>query len=57
MLYKRIDRGKVFHPRWIDLVYPITLTYNKTLKHSATGMTPHEARKPKNESSENELVA
>ena len=33
----------------IDLIYPILLTYNNKLVHSATEMTPKEATKPENE--------
>ena len=33
----------------IDLIYPILLTYNNKLIHSATEMTPKEATKPENE--------
>jgi len=48
-LYKRIDEGKLVDIQWTDLIYQIMLTYNNKLKHSATGMTPEEARRPKNE--------
>ena len=48
MLYKRIDQGKVDNPQWIDFVYPIMLTYNNKMVHSATKMTPAEATKPSN---------
>ena len=30
-------------------IYPILLTYNNKLVHSATGLTPKEARDPSNE--------
>ena len=48
-LYKRIDDNELVNVQWTDLIDQIVLTYNKTVKHSATGMTPNEARKPKNE--------
>ena len=48
-LYKRIDEGEKDDPQWTDYIYEIMLTYNNLLKHSATGMTPNEAAKPKNE--------
>jgi hypothetical protein len=35
--------------RWVDVLYPVLLTYNVKLQHSATNMTPSEARKPINE--------
>jgi hypothetical protein len=35
--------------QWTDYIYPILLTYNNKMKHSAIGMTPNEARKPENE--------
>ena len=48
MLYKRIDQGGAEKPQWIDFVYPIMLTYNNKMVHSATKMTPYEATKPSN---------
>ena len=48
-LYKRIDQGSVQNPQWTDFIFEIMLTYNNKNKHSATGMTPAEAAKPKNE--------
>ena len=45
MLDKRIKPDQ----QWIDLIYPILLTYNNKLVHSATEMTPKEATKPENE--------
>ena len=35
--------------QWIDYIHEILLTYNNVMKHSATEMTPREARKPSNE--------
>ena len=34
--------------RWIDVLYPVLITYNQKNKHSATKMTPKEAMKPSN---------
>jgi hypothetical protein len=48
-LYKRIDDAELVNFQWTDLIFQIMLTYNNKLKHSATGMTPDEAKKPKNE--------
>ena len=39
MLDKRIKPSQ----QWTDLIYPILLTYNNKLIHSATEMTPKEA--------------
>jgi transposase InsO family protein len=51
-LFKRIEadenRGKQ-HIQWIDYILEIMLTYNNKDVHSATGQTPNEARKKKNE--------
>ena len=35
--------------QWIDNNFEISLTYNTKRVHSATGLVPAEARKPKNE--------
>ena len=35
--------------QWIDYIFEILVTYNNVMKHSATGMTPKEVRKPSNE--------
>ena len=35
--------------QWVDYNLEIMLTYNDKMKHSATGMTPNQARKEKNE--------
>ena len=35
--------------QWTDSIFEILLTYNNKMKHSATGFTPKEARKPSNE--------
>ena len=45
MLDRRIKPGQ----DWTQLIYPILLTYNNKLVHSATEMTPKEATKPENE--------
>ncbi len=48
-LYKRIDEGAKDEFQWTDYIFEIMLTYNNKLVHSATGMTPNEASKPKNQ--------
>ena len=52
MLFKRIEhdqkKGKE-NIQWIDYNVEILLTYNTKHVHSATGLVPAEARKPKNE--------
>ena len=35
--------------QWTEYIFEILLTYNNKMKHSATGFTPKEARKPSNE--------
>ena len=46
-LYKRVDNTK--EPvQWNDLIFEILLTYNNKIVHTTTGMTPSEARLPKN---------
>ena len=51
-LYKRIEndekKGKA-DIQWIDYITEIMLTYNDKDVHSATGLTPKEARKPTND--------
>ena len=50
-LFKRVEndekQGKSV--QWIDYILEIMLTYNNKDVHSATGQTPNEARKKKNE--------
>ena len=48
MLYKRIEASTAEKPQWTDFISPIVVTYNYKLKHSATEMTPNEARQPDN---------
>lgn len=52
MLFKRVEsdekKGKE-NIQWIDYIFEIMLTYNNKDKHSATNMTPNEARKDRNE--------
>ena len=52
MLYKRVEadekQGKENIQR-PDYILEILLTYNNQMKHSATGFTPKEARKPSNQ--------
>ena len=49
MLWKRVGadekKGKE-NIQWPDYILEILLTYNNQMKHSATGFTPKEARKP-----------
>ena len=52
LLYRRVEadqkKGKN-NIQWPDYVFEILLTYNNKMKHSATGFTPKDARKPSNE--------
>ena len=52
MLYKRVEanekKGKD-NIQWTDYIHEILLTHNNQMKHSATGFTPKEARKPSNQ--------
>ena len=48
-LYKRVENSKKQDVQWTDFIYPILLTYNNKIKHSATNHTPTEARNEKNE--------
>ena len=52
LLYRRVEadekKGKQ-NIQWIDYIFEILLTYNNRMKHSATGFTPKEARKPSNQ--------
>jgi hypothetical protein len=46
-LYKRVDNAK--EPvQWSDLIFEILITYNNKIVHTTTGLTPSEARLPKN---------
>jgi len=47
-LYKRVDNMKDDNIQWSDLIFEILLTYNNKIVHTTTGMTPSEARLPKN---------
>ena len=51
-LFKRVEndekKGKE-NIQWTDYIFEIMLTYNNKDVHSATGLTPNEARKEKNE--------
>ena len=51
-LFKRVEndgkKGKT-NIQWIDYITEILLTYNNKDVHSATGLTPNEARKERNE--------
>lgn len=48
MLYKRIEASTKENPQWTDFISQVVVTYNYKLKHSATEMTPNEARQPDN---------
>ena len=52
MLYRRVEadekKGKQ-NIQWPDYILEILLTYNNQMKHSATGITPKEARKSSNQ--------
>ena len=51
MIYKRIESTKRrddVNKRWVDVLYPVLLTYNRVDKHSTIKMTPNEATKPHN---------
>lgn len=46
MIYQRVEKTK---RKWYDVLGPVLLIYNNKMVHSATKMTPNEARKPTNE--------
>ena len=52
LLYRRVEadqkKGKD-NIQWTDYIFEILLTYSNKMKHSATGFTPKDARKPSNE--------
>ena len=52
MLFKRVEadekKGKE-NIQWIDYIFEIMITYNNKMVHSATNLTPKEAKKPENE--------
>ena len=52
LLYRRVEadetKGKQ-NIQWNDYMFEILITYNNQMKHSATGFTPKEARKPSNQ--------
>ena len=52
MLYKRVEVDEKKNKetiQWTDYILEILLTYNNQMKHSATGLTPKDARKPSNQ--------
>ena len=52
MLYKRVEADEKKNKQniqWPEYILEILLTYNNQMKHSATGFTPKEARKPSNQ--------
>ena len=52
LFYRRVEadeqKGKD-NIQWRDYIFEILLTCNNKVKHSATGFTPKDARKPSNE--------
>ena len=46
MIYKRVEKTG---EKWHEVLYPVLLTYNNKLVHSATKFTPVEAMKPTNQ--------
>jgi hypothetical protein len=51
MIYKRIEAAEQNDGEvkgWIDVLYPVLLTYNRRMVHSSTKFTPNEAVKPSN---------
>ena len=52
MLFKRVEadekKGKE-NIQWTDYIFEIMITYNNKMVHSATDLTPQQARKPENE--------
>ena len=51
MIYSRIESAKARDnevKRWVDVLFPVLLTYNHVDKHHTIKMTPDEARKPQN---------
>ena len=53
MLFKRVEadekKGKS-NIQWTDYIFEIMITYNNKMLHSATDLTPEEAKKPKTNS-------
>ena len=48
MIFKRMDHKKVHPDNWQTLLPEILTEYNTKMEHSATGLTPEEASKPRN---------
>ena len=52
MLFKRVEadekKGKA-NIQWTDYIFEIMITYNNKMVHSATDLTPQQAKKPENE--------
>ena len=46
MIYQRVEKT---NRKWYDVLGPVLLVYNHKMVHSATKLTPNEARKPANE--------
>ena len=48
MLFKRAEaneKKEKQHIQWVDYIFEIMIAYNDKIKHSATGMTPQQAKK------------
>jgi len=48
MINKRLEAAKQPESKWIDILNQVLFVYNCTTEHSATKMTPMQAREPKN---------
>ena len=51
MIYKRIEAAEQNEGqtiRWVDVLFPVLLTYNRRMVHSSTKFTPNDAAKPEN---------
>ena len=48
MIFKRMDHKKIHIDNWQTLLPEILTEYNTKMEHSATGLTPEEASKPRN---------
>ena len=49
MINKRLEAANQPDSKWIDILNQVLFVYNYKNEHSATGMTPMQAREPKNE--------
>ena len=51
-LYKRVEANEKKNKKdihWTDYIFEILPTYNNKMEHSATSLSPNEARKPRHE--------